>query len=768
MPLSIENGLLQKVTNVGTLDYTKLDFTSIKAAIIQFIRDNYPDVQNDFFQSNAAVMLIDALSYTNDILAYRADFLANEAYLPTASTQKSILNLLQLINYTPRGPSAALGDVTITLIDADPLIIDSNGLLTEDILISDGTTKPRIITAQDVAGNNISFEIVKSATTTEEQVIFPSQLKLGTGSIDATIVEGVTVSQLVNTPSTVPENYYIRLSYASVLENSISVRVNGIEWARTQNFAYENGPTTSYEVRYTQTNTYNVVFGDGIFGAKPPVNSIIEVKYRTGGGTFGNLAIGSVNTTFSAASSVSGRSATFQIINTSATTGGSARENLEFSKFYAPRQFATQLRAVTGQDYATLGLGYKDGTNGSISKCVSALRPYLALYGSAVGLYNITAGVNNTITIKTKTATRNVQLDEGSNLTLQNVIDNFNAKALDLFPTENDVEFYAFSYPSSSYRIRGTVAKNSSTATVSIDSSNRNLRINCHGIPYNVLLTIGDRTYSQIVSDINSAINTGANTNFAQFIAEAVLFNNNYYVEIHLTSQFIPSDTDKFCLEGPANNANSTLGFTTSTNASVLYSTQKFAVGLKYHTPDSYFELLSTTASAYTLLGLQAMRAYPMAANYVDMYVLADGILGVPTVASDSLKSALSNFISRYKVLTDKVTIWDGSIKYLQLEVKISVNKSYVLEEIKTVVQNALGTTLTAGTNSFGDTFYVSKIYDTIDDISGIDYIDIVDLKEDAVSQLTTGSGQFRNISTNFSEMWLFDNIIVNAEYTPE
>lgn len=767
MPTTIETGLLDKITNLTTLDYTKLDFQSIKDGIVQFIKDNYSDTQNDFFESNGAVMLIDTLSYINSILAFRTDFLANEAYLPTAATQKAILNLLSLINYTPRGLAAAIGNASITLVNADDSLLVGN-TLNRDFVISDPRVQPLAISVTDVAGNTMTFELFKSASDQVSQVIIPSGTAIGStsGNGEVTIVEGRTVSQNFQVPLDVPSNLEVVLNYANALEGSINLTVNNQQYNRTPNFAFENGPTLTYELRYEQTNRYLVVFGDGIFGAKPPASGAGIATYRVGGGVVGNTAKGTINSTVSITDPATGQSITILIQNTTATTGGKERENLEFSKFYAPRQYATQLRAVTGQDYTVMGLGYQDGTNGSISKCISALRPYLAIYGSAAGPYNVIDGVNNKIRIKTKTATRDVTLSSGTNLTLQNVIDDFNSKALDLFPTENDVEFYAFSYPSSSYRIRGTVGVTNIDDTVSVTSTNRNFVIIYAGIPYPVLLPIGNLTYTQIVSYINAAIDTGVNEHWAKFIAETVYSDGKYYVEIHLTTDYIPSATNLFSIaSSPSTNMNTTLGFTTVANPSVQYSLSKFAIGLKYHTPDAYFETLTATNNAYTLLGLAETRALPMAANYVDMYVLADGVNGIPTIASTSLKLALRNFINRYKVLTDRITVWDGEIKYIQLRVSIKVNSSYVLATVVDNVKAALTTFMNGSTNSFGDAFYISRIYDTLDTVAGIDHSDIVDIKEDGISQLSTGSGLFRNITTNFNEMWLGDEIIIDAEY---
>lgn len=778
MPEQIEIGYLNRLAALNNFDYTKLDFRSIKSAIIAFIQQNYPDAQNDFYQSSAAVMLIDILSYINDILAFRADFLANEAYLPTASTQKAIIDLLALINYTPAGPSAAVGEASVTLLNIDTSIINSlGGGLSSSVVISDPRSAPLSIQTEDIAGNTINFELFKTVNDQVSQVLMPKDSKIGK-TITAVLSEGKFQSETFTLPATVPANYMLTLSRVNILEDSMTVAVDGQEYTKTENFAFENGATYTYQLKYEQTNSYSIMFGDGIFGINPPSNAVVNVRYRTGGGILGNLSLGSIDRTIS----VNG--ATVRIQNSSATTGGKNRESLDFSRFYAPRKFSTQYRAVTGADYTILGLGYQDGTNGSVSKCITTLRPYLSCYASSSGPFYITDS-NNILLVKTKTHQHEIQMNtvagEGYYFTLQEVIDDLNAKIATKYDLTEDIEFSAFSYPGYSYRIPGTVQFDADD-TITIDDTNRLFIINFNGVPYNVTLPKGELTLQQLSNGINAkvlGINVGENLNFAKFISQVKLdtVTNKYYLEIHLTTDFIPTSTNLFKLNTTGSNLYTTLGLeyaVSNINPSTVYEVSKLAIGLKQHTPDSYLELLNIANGAYTTLGLRKTennngvgRALPMAANYVDMYVLSNGVGGIPTQASTTLKRAIRNFIYRYKVLTDKVTIWDGLIRSVDLTVSIKVNPAYVLADVVTNAEAALTDLLGGTNNNFGETFYISKIYESLENIAGIDSIDISDLKENGVSQLTTGSKIFRNVVVAYNEMYLSEETpTVNADYS--
>jgi hypothetical protein len=766
MPVPIQIGNLNQLPSLDKINYTRLDFDSIKEGVLNFIRTNYPDQQNDFFESNAGIMIIDILSYINDILAFRTDFLVNEAYLSTASTDKAILNLLNLINYSPSGKSSAIGTVQIKITDIDPALY-IGGALGRDVIISVGSN-PYKISISDNAGNPLAFELFKSSSDLTSAVIFPAGSVIG-DTMNATIIEGNTVFNNLTLPSSVTQNFVITLPSTNIIQDSIEVKINGIIWRNTANFAYENGTTNSYEIRPTENSLLQLIFGDGIFGAIPPAGAIVEIKYRTGGGALGNINRGVMNV-IQPINVDGGLPVTFQFTNITSTTGGKDPENLSFSKKIAPKNYAAQLRTVTGEDYTVYAIGYKDGTNGSISKALSIIRPYLAAYSRNNGPYNIDS-TKNTIKIRIDDITRVISLDTGSNLTIEQIVDDFNSKAAGLFLDPLALDFQAFAYPTTNYKMLGTIAQ-PTAGIVTIDVNNNNLSFKYGVSLFNVVLPTGDRTYQQIIDDINTQINVGINTNLSKFRADIYNFGGEVFVQFVTVSVFNPA-IDIFQIAPATNNAYVLLGFSTGQSSSE-YPSFKFAIGLNYHNPHAALEVLNSGNNAYSVLGLDYSdvingngigRALPMAANYVDIYVLANGENNSLVYASDSLKAALINFINRFKVLTDQITVWDGLLKNIGFNITLYVNKNFDANQVKSVALAFLNVYTNGTLNNFGDTMYLSKIYELLESINGVDHVTINDISENGVSQLTTGSKVLRDVPVRFNEVWVQDFITMSAVY---
>lgn len=748
----IETGNINNLPSLEKVKYTQLDYDSIKQGIINYIVSNYPSVQNDFFESNAGVMLLDILSWINDTLALRADFLANESYLPTAATNRAIRLLLSYIGYFPSGSAPAVGDVRITLQDADSALF-IGGATNQDIVISTRLNRYQV-NVVDNAGNPLTYEVFKSPSDLDSSVIFPAGSVVG-DSIIATVIEGRTVNQSIQLPNSVSPNFIITLGDNNIIGDDIRIKVNGITWRVTQNFAYENGPTNTFEVRRTDSDLYQVIFGDGVFGAIPPASGLVDITYRVGGGGVGNISLGVMNTIQTI--SVNGAlPATFQFYNYTATTGGKNDEDLEFSRKIAPKNFAAQLRTVTGEDYTVYAVGYKDGTNGSISKALSTIRPYLAAYSRNSGPYDITL-TNSQIKVRIDDMNRTISLNIGTGVTVEQLVDDFNTKVKAMYVDPSQVDFAAFTYPAPIYKIVGT--KN--TATMNITAANNKMSFMYGLSSYPVALTLGPtQTMANIRDDINSQVDI---TKFRAVI------NSDGHLELIYVLSF--TGTSVFNIGASVDNAYIDLGFSTGQSA-VAYDGYKFAIGLNYHTPNAALEVLDVIDNSYATIGIDYSvagnglgRAYPMAANYVDIYVLAQGPNNLLTQASSALKGALNNFINRFKVLTDQITVVDGLLKEVGITLNLYVDPAYNLTTVKNQVSGYLNIYTSGLLNNFGDSFYISKIYELIEAVPGVDHAYITDITENGISQLTTGTGQIRDISCRWNEVWVRDVITITAEY---
>jgi hypothetical protein len=109
------------------INFNAYDFDTIRAAMRDYIRYNYPEEYNDWIESSEFVSLIDLLAYLGGMLAFRVDINAHENFMDTATSRESILRLARILSYTPRRNYPARGVMKVTKISTDDDIIDSNG-----------------------------------------------------------------------------------------------------------------------------------------------------------------------------------------------------------------------------------------------------------------------------------------------------------------------------------------------------------------------------------------------------------------------------------------------------------------------------------------------------------------------------------------------------------------------------------------------------------------------------------------------------------------
>jgi hypothetical protein len=103
------------------------DFASIRQAMVDYIRRNYPEDFNDWIESSEFVAIIDLLSYLGQSLAFRTDINARENFLETARRRESVLRLARSLSYNARRNYPARGLAKITEVRSSHDVYDSAG-----------------------------------------------------------------------------------------------------------------------------------------------------------------------------------------------------------------------------------------------------------------------------------------------------------------------------------------------------------------------------------------------------------------------------------------------------------------------------------------------------------------------------------------------------------------------------------------------------------------------------------------------------------------
>lgn len=110
------------------INFNAYDFDTIRAAMRDYIRYNYPEEFNDWIESSEFVALIDLLAYLGGSLAFRTDINAQENFMDTAQARESVLRLARILSYVPRRNYPGRGLLKVTKISTDDDIIDSSGI----------------------------------------------------------------------------------------------------------------------------------------------------------------------------------------------------------------------------------------------------------------------------------------------------------------------------------------------------------------------------------------------------------------------------------------------------------------------------------------------------------------------------------------------------------------------------------------------------------------------------------------------------------------
>ena len=119
-----------------------------------------------------------------------------------------------------------------------------------------------------------------------------------------------------------------------------------------------DGNSKVYFLQEIEDERYEIFFGDGIFGKKLEEGNYIEVSYIVSNGDGGN---GGSQFEFAGKIQYTRNSATYNVTSgmslvttDTIASGGEDIETVESIKKFAPRIYASQNRALTGNDYETL------------------------------------------------------------------------------------------------------------------------------------------------------------------------------------------------------------------------------------------------------------------------------------------------------------------------------------------------------------------------------------------------------------------------------
>ena len=109
------------------IDFQAYDFDTIRSALVDYVKTNYPENFNDYIESSEFIAIIEMLAYLSQSLAFRMDVNTRENFLETAESRESVYKLARMLGYNPKRNIPASGLMKITSIKTSEQLTDSQG-----------------------------------------------------------------------------------------------------------------------------------------------------------------------------------------------------------------------------------------------------------------------------------------------------------------------------------------------------------------------------------------------------------------------------------------------------------------------------------------------------------------------------------------------------------------------------------------------------------------------------------------------------------------
>jgi len=322
--------------------FTNLDFDQIKTSIKDYLRANSNFTDFDFEGSNFSV-LIDTLAYNTYITAFNSNMIVNESFLDSATLRENVVSLARNIGYVPRSRTAARASISFQV----PTTTTSQTLTLQAGLVCVGASD----------NTSYTFSIPENVTTTVSggfatfgSTEFPIEVYQGTFLTKQFVVDGSLDQRFIL------ENSFIDSSTIVSYVKGINDSGLGRQYEQIDNILNVNSTSETYLIQEVQDEKYELLFGDGIFGRKLENGTIITVTYIITDGKEGNGASRfSFQGTFKDSNNnISIPSGSITVNTISSANNGGEIESISSVKYFAPRLYSAQYRAVTSRDYEAI------------------------------------------------------------------------------------------------------------------------------------------------------------------------------------------------------------------------------------------------------------------------------------------------------------------------------------------------------------------------------------------------------------------------------
>ncbi len=350
---------IRTIEGKEVIDYMARDYDSILESMKSLIPRKLPEWTDYNSEADFGNVLLQLFAYMGDILSYYQDRIANESFLGTAQSRRSIIHHLRLIGYKLSTAAPASTELQLTFT----VPVEKKGT----VVISQGDA---FATKSQKERASVRFEYTREAPITIDLATLTPDPDGKNKSYEGTfpIEEGRMIKEEFLGASDGAPNQRFTLAHSPLILRSqiqnvnkdiLLITRNGTiieEWRLQENLAFSREELKDFAIEIDEDDRATIVFGDGFLGKIPAKGANIIATYRVGGGLAGNVSKDSIQTIVNAPQLAEIGA---KITNPEQATGGAEKESIDHAVSHAPGVFRTLKRAVTKEDYEALALDFK-------------------------------------------------------------------------------------------------------------------------------------------------------------------------------------------------------------------------------------------------------------------------------------------------------------------------------------------------------------------------------------------------------------------------
>ena len=337
---------------MSLINFTNLDFDQIKQSLKDYIQSSSDFTDYDFEGSNLSTIL-DVLAYNTYITSYNANMISNEVFIDSATLRENVVSLARNIGYVPRSKKSSRANINFFVDISDVSPTPANLTL---------KAGPVVTTGGQFSNQSFVFGIPEDLTV--------SVIDGVANFDDVEVYEGSYLSQTYVYSTRNKFQKFILPNVGIDLDSLVVTVRPSVDSSVTTKYSRQDdlfdndtkttitGNSNIYFIQEVESEQYEVIFGDGVFGKALEDGNVVEMTYIVTNGSDGN---GINNFTFSGSVSYVRNSVEIFVTNGISlissilpSSGGESIESTESIRKFAPQVYTTQNRALSANDYEIL------------------------------------------------------------------------------------------------------------------------------------------------------------------------------------------------------------------------------------------------------------------------------------------------------------------------------------------------------------------------------------------------------------------------------